>query len=50
MPGMVVGDAFASLGFTWLLSLPMWGSMQTCQPTVCTILPPMGVRLGHMAP
>jgi hypothetical protein len=27
--GIVLGDVVASLGFTWPLSIPMWGSMWT---------------------
>jgi hypothetical protein len=25
MPGMVLGEVLHGVGFTWLLSLPMWG-------------------------
>jgi hypothetical protein len=25
MPGMVLGEVLRGVGFTWLLSLPMWG-------------------------
>jgi hypothetical protein len=27
MPGMILGDVALRHGFTWLLSLPMWGLM-----------------------
>jgi hypothetical protein len=29
VPGTVLGDTVALLGFTWPLSLPTWGSMWT---------------------
>jgi hypothetical protein len=47
--GMVLGAAFASSGFTWLLSVPMWGLMWTSWPASCTVLWSMGDRLGHRA-
>jgi hypothetical protein len=34
-------------GFTWLLSLPMSGLMQTSLPTAYTVLPPIDGRLGR---
>jgi hypothetical protein len=38
------------VGFTWLLSLPTWGSMWMSYLAPCTVLPPMGVRLEHRVP
>jgi hypothetical protein len=47
VPGTVHGSASASLYFTWMLSLPTWGSMWIGQPAAYTGQWAMSDRLGH---
>jgi hypothetical protein len=49
MPGMVLGDVASRHGFTWLPSLPMWGSVWMGQLASCTILWPIAAKRGDMA-
>jgi hypothetical protein len=44
-----LGDATALLGFIGLLSLPMWVSMWTGSPTLCTVLRSVTIRRGDRA-
>jgi hypothetical protein len=46
---MVLRDVVSLLGFTWLLSLPMWGSMWTGKHAPYTILRSVAVRRGDKA-
>jgi hypothetical protein len=49
VPRMVLGDIVASLGFTWLLRLPMLGSMWMGSSAPCTVLRSVAVKRGDRA-